>query len=55
MESQGPPALTNWFDVMHDIFVMEKLTYALRLKTDVFDRCWQGWIEFVNLCRTDFR
>ncbi len=47
--NQGPPALTDWLNVMHNIFVMEKLTHALRLKTDVFDKCWKGQIEFVNL------
>jgi len=52
--SQVPPTLADWFNVMRDIFVMEKLTFALRLKTDTFDKCWKGWIEFVKPYRSDF-
>lgn len=52
--SQGSPTLTDWFNVMHDIFVMEKLTFFLRLKTDTFNKCWKGWIDFINPYRADF-
>ena len=47
------PTQSDWFNVMHDIFVMEKLTFALRLKTDLCEKCREGWIEFISPYRTD--
>lgn len=44
---QDSPTLTDWFNVMHDVFIMEKLTYDLRLKSDVFDKCWRERVPSV--------
>ena len=35
----GAPTCVDWFNVMHEMFVMENLTFALRLKIDIFDKC----------------
>ena len=48
------PTLADWFDVMHNIYTMEKLTFALRLKTDIFELYWEGWTDFIKDYRTDF-
>lgn len=48
------PKKETWVDVMHDIYVMEKLTYTLRLETDKFERIWTGWLNFVLTFRKDF-
>lgn len=47
--------IADWFNVLHDIFVIEKITFSLRLKSEIFDKCWRGWVEFINPYRTDFR
>ena len=52
--NQQAPKLSDWFDVMHTIYMMEKMTFALRLKTDAFDVRWQGWISFIKDFRLDF-
>lgn len=39
---------------MHDIFVMEKLTFHLRLRVDMFDDYWKVRTEFVKQFRCDF-
>ena len=51
---QGPPTVTDWYNVMHDIFGMNKFTHVFKLKTDVFHRCWKGWIKYISPYRTDF-
>lgn len=48
--SQTPPSSKDWFNVRHDIFVME-----MRLKSDVSEDCWRSWIEIINPFRLDFR
>lgn len=48
------PNKETWIDVMHDIYVMEKLTYVLRLETEKFEKIWMGWLNFVKTIRQDF-
>lgn len=43
------PTVEDWFNVIHDISVMEKLTCVLRLEQDKFESCiWDSFIEFVS-------
>lgn len=44
----------DWFNVIHDIFVMEKLTFHLRLRVDMFDDYWKVRTEFIKQFRSDF-
>jgi len=39
------PRMENWVDVIHDIYVMEKLTSTCRFEMDKFKRLWN-----VKLC-----
>ncbi|MED6234267.1 hypothetical protein ATANTOWER_025670 [Ataeniobius toweri] len=40
-----PPTLEN---VVQDILLMEKLTFALRLEQDRFEKCWTPWWTFMS-------
>lgn len=44
--TQGFPTLSHWFNIMHDTFVMEELTFALIPRTNKYKECWKGWTEF---------
>lgn len=47
-------AVDDWVDVIQDIYVMERLTFSLRLEQDKFKRIWKNWIEYIIPIRTDF-
>ena len=48
------PKREDWLDVMHNIYMMEKLTFSLRLELDKFKNFWKKWVEFVSPLRADF-
>lgn len=48
------PRKENWVDVMHDIYIMEKLTSTCRFEMDKFERLWNGFLKFIRPIRSDF-
>ena len=48
------PTLNDWVDIVHEIFIMERLTYSLRLKKDKFEKIWAKWIVYITPIRQDF-
>ena len=48
------PKMEDWVEVMHNIFIMEKLTFSIRLESDKFKILWNNWVDFVKPFRTDF-
>ena len=48
------PTVTDWVDVIYDIYVMERMTFSLRLEQDKFKRIWKNWIEYITPIRPDF-
>lgn len=36
----------QWFEIVRDIYSMEKLTYLLRVKVNIFDKNWEKWIIY---------
>ena len=44
----------DWIAVINDIFVMEKVAFAQRLKQDKFTRCWTSWKKHVTTVTSDF-
>lgn len=48
------PKVDDWVEVMHNIYVMEKLTFAMRLEVDKFKRIWENWMEYIKPIRSDF-
>lgn len=45
------PGIGKWIEVMLDVYIMEKLTFLTRLKTDVFQNYWKGWVDCVPIKR----
>lgn len=42
-----PPRHRQWFNIAHEIFGMETMTYSLRVNEDE-NRKWEKWIRFRN-------
>lgn len=38
-----PPSLKEWLNIVGEIYTMEKMTYTLRLKEDIFVDKWKKW------------
>ncbi|KAF7641843.1 hypothetical protein LDENG_00270590, partial [Lucifuga dentata] len=49
-----PPTLKDWYEIIFEIFKMEKLTYSLRTQKDKFYQIWNKWIKYITPMRTDF-
>lgn len=48
------PGRSTWLDIMHEIYVMEKLTFAIRLDVETCEKVWEGWLKFIKPIRSDF-
>ena len=49
-----PPKVDEWIDIIHDIYIMEKLCFSLRIQKEKFLRIWPRWTEYVKPIRSDF-
>ena len=46
----GPetPKLEDWADIVCEIYVMEKITFSLRLQMDRFKKLWLNWVAYAR-------
>lgn len=49
------PSVNDWIDIIHSIFIMERITYNIRTQKEVFIENWQKWITYISTTRPDFR
>ena len=49
-----PPTIDEWIDIVHEIYVMEKISFSLRVEKEKFYRTWTKWTEYVKPTRSDF-
>lgn len=49
-----PPTTEDWINIVHDIYVMEKLSFSLRMQKDRFYEIWTKWTEYMKPLRMDF-
>ena len=42
-----PPTLSNWLEIVEEIHVLEKLTFLLRLRRDLYITRWSKWSLFL--------
>ena len=47
------PTVDDWINVVFTVYVMEKLSFSLRLEADKFERIWQNWLEYVRPLRSN--
>lgn len=45
------PTVEDWIDIMYEIFVMERITFSLRLQQARFAGIWERWIEYITPLR----
>ncbi len=46
-----PPTINEWIDIVHEIYIMEKLSFSLRVQKAKFYRIWTKWAEYVKPVR----
>lgn len=49
-----PPTVDEWIDIIHDIYIMEKLSFSLRIQKEKFLWIWTRWTEYVKPILSDF-
>lgn len=50
----NPHTIQEWTDIVNDIYVMEKITFSLCLRKNVFIKFWTKWVEYLKPLQTDF-
>ena len=48
------PTIDEWIDIVHEIYVMEKLSFSRRVQKEKFYQMWTKWTEYVKHVRPDF-
>lgn len=48
------PTLNEWIDIVHNIYVMERITFRQKGQADIFEENWFKWLTFVSTRRPDF-
>lgn len=48
------PTVDKWFDIIYNIFKMERITFAIRLKQGLFLKRWERWIRYVTPVHPSF-
>ena len=48
-----PPPIQEWTDIVDDIYLMEKITFSLRLQKNTFVRRWTKWVRYVTPLHTE--
>ena len=49
-----PLKLEDWAGIVNDIYIMEKITFSLRLQMEKFTRLWSNWVLNANQSRLGF-
>ena len=49
-----PPTIDEWIEIVYEIYVMEKISYSLKVEKDIFYKTWSKWTEHVKPARSDF-
>lgn len=41
-----PPTVRQWLELVKEICIMERMTYQLRMRVNVFDKKWMKWMIY---------
>jgi len=52
--SSNVPSLEDWQQIVYGLFVMERITFTIRLQTDKFDKIWDKWKTHIRLKHSEF-
>ena len=42
------PSLDNWYDKIHEIYIMERITFSMRLQENTFEEIWKKWRIYIS-------
>lgn len=48
-----PPTIQEWIGIVNDIYLMEKITFSLRLQKNTFIKLWAKWVGYANNEQTE--
>ncbi len=48
------PSLEDWYDIIYEIYVMERITFSVRLQQSKFEAIWEDWKSYISLRRPSF-
>lgn len=46
-----PPTIEEWIEIIHEIFIMERLSFSLRIQKETI---YLKWPEYIKPVRSDF-
>lgn len=49
-----PPTIEKWIEIIHDIYIMERLSFSLRIHKEKCYLIWTKWTEYIKAMRSDF-
>lgn len=49
-----PPATSEWINIVNEIYVMESITFSIRLRRNTFVKLWSKWVRYILPLRPDF-
>ena len=47
------PTLEDWQGTVKEIYIMDRLTFALKLQSEKFKRWWSKWIRYIRSWRPE--
>lgn len=48
------PSIEEWYDIVYEVYVMERITFSMRLQQTKFEDIWKPWKVYVSLRRPSF-
>lgn len=43
------PSIDDWYDIIYEIFVLERITFSLRWQQSKFEAIWKDWKRYISL------
>ena len=48
------PSMDDWYGIIYEIFVMERITFSMRLQELKFEGIWEKWKVYITPIRPSF-
>lgn len=49
-----PPTIDEWIEIIYEIYVMERISFSLKVEKEHFYKIWSKWTEYVKPTRSEF-
>ena len=47
------PSKDDWFEIIHEIYIMERLTFSIKMQSEKCKGFWSKWVKFIGSQRPD--